>query len=105
MWMMIWPRSKVTTTTMQLTMQVVLTKAFMLGEKWTCTECDYQHKRRGYVLNHIEREHMDKDFPGYACLRCQHVRKLNLSIQKLKKESKHCSPSRLIRVVMLFIST
>ena len=66
---------------MQQTMQVVLIKALNSGEKWTCTECDYKHKRRGYLLNHIEREHMTEDFPGYGCLRCQQVRQLELSSQ------------------------
>ena len=60
-------------------MQVVLIKALNSGEKWTCTECDYKHKRRGYLLNHIEREHMTEDFPGYGCLRCQQVWQLELS--------------------------
>ena len=55
-------------------------KALNSGEKWTCTECDYKHRRRGYLLNHIEREHMAEDFPGYACLRCQQVRQQMLSI-------------------------
>ena len=64
---------------MQQTMQVVLMKALNSGEKWTCTECDYKHKRRGYLLNHIEREHMTEDFPGYACLRCQQVRQSEMS--------------------------
>ena len=53
--------------------QVVLSKAVVAGDLWTCTDCDYKHKRRGYLLNHIEKEHMPKSFPGYGCLRCEQV--------------------------------
>ena len=53
--------------------QVVLSKAVLAGDLWTCTDCDYKHKRRGYLLNHIEKEHLPKSFPGYGCLRCEQV--------------------------------
>ena len=49
--------------------EVALAKAINNSDGWACTDCQYRHRRRGYLLNHIEKEHMPPSFPGYECVR------------------------------------
>jgi rubrerythrin len=43
---------------------------YRLDKVWICKKCNYQHFRKGYVMNHIEAKHPSEVFPGYKCLKC-----------------------------------
>ena len=50
--------------------KVVNGMADRLDKMWICKNCNYQHLRKGYVMNHIETKHPSERFPGYKCLKC-----------------------------------
>ena len=53
--------------------EFALQKATNHPGAWACTDCSFEHKRRGFLLNHVEKEHMPADYPGYGCMRCNAV--------------------------------
>ena len=34
---------------------------------WTCTKCDYSHRQKTVVFNHIDSKHMDNSYPCNFC--------------------------------------